>query len=100
MIKSFRIIIISLYCIQVTQIFSNLGDWFPFHSHLKLDDSINLGLTHFFKNSNTTVDYGTVIQDWYDDGMHINFEIRRDGIYANKIDKDGNSISQRTICTF
>ena len=84
MIKSFRIIIISLYCIQVTQIFSNLGDWFPFHSHLKLDDSINLG----------------VIQDWYDDGMHINFEIRRDGIYANKIDKDGNSISQRTICTF
>lgn len=52
------------------------------------------------KNSNTTVDYGTVMQDWYDDGMHINFEIRRDGIYANKIDKDGNSISQRTICTF
>ena len=89
-----------VYGLQVCPLNSNFGDWFPFRSHLKLDDPINLGATHMFKNSNTTVDYGTVIQDWYNDGTRISFEIRRNGVFVNKMDKDGNFIVDKTICTF
>lgn len=86
--------------IDQKQLIQNINDWFPYRSHLKMDDPVNIGSTHVFKNSNTNNDYGTVIQDYAENGTHVNFEIRQNGIYVNKIDKDGNSIAEKTICTF
>lgn len=78
----------------------DIHEFFPHKSHLKLGDPINIGSTRILKNSNTMDDYGTVIQDYAENGTHINFEIRQNGIFVNKIDKDGNFIAEKTICTF
>lgn len=78
----------------------DIHEFFPHKSHLKLGDPINIGSTRILKNSNTMDDYGTVIQDYAKNGTHINFEIRQNGIFVNKIDKDGNFIAEKTICTF
>lgn len=80
--------------------FAQIYEFFPHKSHLKLGDPINIGSTRILKNSNTMDDYGTVIQDYAENGTHINFEIRQNGIFVNKIDKDGNFIAEKTICTF
>jgi hypothetical protein len=85
---------------NLTNVINNHGNAFPRGDRLHLQVNGNIGFTEILKNSNSTVDYGTIIANYMQDGSITEIVLSDTGLIAVKVDSGGNIISNKPIVTF
>lgn len=83
-----------------TKLNSDLNTFFPYNNRLHIQINGNIGSTEILKNSSKTIDYGTMMINYMQDGSRTELTINDTGVYANKIDNTGNVISSKIIIIF
>lgn len=69
-------------------------------ARLTLNDGSNIGFSEMLKNSSPTNDNGTVIINYHDDGSNEQLQIKDDGIYAHKVNSNGQAEASKIIVQF